>query len=215
MPRPSVAFERIAARISPYFRAKRMRKFLAIFSVSPATTIVDVGGYPAFWYEVAGSPRITIINNYMPQLRSSLGQYQRVVADGRCLPFKERAFDIAFSNSVIEHLSTYENQKKYADEMRRVAKSLWVQTPARCFPVETHLKTPFIHYLPAGLQRRLIRHFTVWGWMSRPTREDINGFVDEVRLLSYKEMRELFADCQIIKERFFFFTKSYIAVRSA
>jgi hypothetical protein len=215
MPRPSVGFEKIAARISPYFRAKRMRKFLAIFSVSAETTIVDVGGYPAFWYDFPRSARITVVNNYRPSLRSNLGGYDAVIADGRDLPFTEQAFDIAFSNSVIEHLATYDNQKRYAAEMRRVATSLWVQTPARSFPIETHLKSPFIHYLPARWQRRLIRHFTVWGWMSKPTREDIDGFVGEVRLLSYREMKELFADCRIIRERFLFFTKSYIAVRTA
>ncbi len=37
--------------------------------------------------------------------------------------------------------------------------------------------------------------------------------VDEIRLLTFKEMKSLFPDCEIIKERFLFFTKSYIAVR--
>src|SRR5689334_25250973 len=112
MPRPSVGFEKIAARLSPYFRAKRMRKFLAIFSVSPETTLIDVGGYPAFWYDFLRSARITVVNNYRPSLRSNLGGYDAVIADGKDLPFTEQAFDIAFSNSVIEHLATYDNQKR-------------------------------------------------------------------------------------------------------
>jgi hypothetical protein len=39
-------------------------------------------------------------------------------------------------------------------------------------------------------------------------------FLAEVRLLTYREVKELFPDCTILRERFFGMTKSYIAVRS-
>ena len=55
-----------------------------------------------------------------------------------------------YSNSVIEHLHEFDQQKRFADEVRRVGRKLWVQTPARGFFVEPHLITPFIHYLPNG-----------------------------------------------------------------
>ncbi len=48
---------------------------------------------------------------------------------------------------------------------------------------------------------------------AKPTPEEREAFLDEVRLLSYREMRLLFPDCQILRERFLFLTKSYIAVR--
>src|ERR1700761_2557291 len=98
MPRPSVAFERIALIISPYFRKKRMRKFFAAFSISPETTIIDVGGLPAFWSDLNCVARITLVNNDRPALIPSLGRFAAVAADGRCLPFKQQGFDIAFSN---------------------------------------------------------------------------------------------------------------------
>ena len=72
--------------------------------------------------------------------------------------------------------------------------------------------TPFIHYFPRTVQRKLLR-FTVWGLVTRPTPEEREAFLDEVRLLSYRDMRRLFPDCRIMRERFLLFTKSYIAVR--
>ena len=91
--------------------------------------------------------------------------------------------------------------------------ALWIQTPAREFFIEPHLLTPFIHYLPRSVQARLLRYFTVWGLMTRPSPKEVAGFLDEVRLLTYREMQELFPDCQILRERFMGFTKSYVAVR--
>jgi len=37
----------------------------------------------------------------------------------------------------------------------------------------------------------------------------------EIRLLTYSEMKQLFPDCTILKERFLGFTKSYVAVRGS
>lgn len=190
-----------------------MRRFVETFDAGPETRILDVGGYPWDWASAPVSGRVTIVNIHKPDLPDSeLERWEFVIADGRQLPFGDRSFEIGFSNSVIEHLSTYENQHAFASEIRRVARRIWVQTPAKSFPVEPHLLTPFIHYLPRRVQRRLLR-FTVWGLITKPSPEYREEFLDEVRLLSYREMRELFPDCVIVRERVLFLTKSYIAVR--
>ena len=54
----------------------------------------------------------------------------------------------------------------------------------------THLLTPFVHYLPRKYQKKLIRHFTIWGLIARPTREQVDDFLDEIRLLDYAEMKD-------------------------
>ena len=110
-------------------------------------------------------------------------------------------------------MGNYARQQAFASEARRVGRALWIQTPAREFFIEPHLLTPFIHFLPRSLQARLLRHCTVWGLMTKPTPDQVTGFLDEVRLLSYREMRELFPDCEIHREKFLWFTKSYVAVR--
>ena len=118
-----------------------------------------------------------------------------------------------FSNSVIEHVGTFARQKSFANESRRVGKALWIQTPARSFFIEPHFLTPFIHFFPQPVQSRLVRNFTLWGVLARPTREEAKQFLSEIRLLSKSEIELLFPDCDIVRERVVGLTKSFIAVR--
>jgi hypothetical protein len=126
------------------------------------------------------------------------------------------AYDIAFSNSVIEHVGSWERQEQFAGEIRRVGKALWVQTPAYECPIEPHYLTPFVHYLTPRLRKATIRWFTVRGWIERPSPEQINSMVETTRLLRKAEMRKLFPDCDIITERvLWIIPKSYVAFRRA
>ncbi len=68
-------------------------------------------------------------------------------ADGTQLPFGDREFDIAFSNSVIEHVPP-ELQAAFAAEVSRVADRYFVQTPNRYFPIEPHYQLPLFQFLP-------------------------------------------------------------------
>lgn len=204
--------ETILRVISSHFRRKRMRRFIEAFPIKDESSILDVGGDdPSFWADLPTGASITILNIFKPAINS--GRCLLVVADGRLLPFKASGFDIAFSNSVIEHLGTFQDQMSFAGEISRVGGAIWVQTPAKWFPVESHLMGLFIHYLPKRLQKKLARRFTLWGWIATDYDRDMDTFLNETRLLTYREMKELFPDCEIMKERWLFLTKSYIAVR--
>jgi hypothetical protein len=63
------------------------------------------------------------------------------------------------------------------------------------------------------LRRRLVRRLTVYGWLKRPTPEQVDALIDEYRPLSAHELRELFPDCELRRERFLGLTKSYVVVR--
>lgn len=198
------------------FRRRRMRAFQRSFGDGEATTILDVGGTPFNWGLIAAKCRITLLNLSVPADVDALPpNITCVVGSGTRLDFEDGCFDVAFSNSVIEHLSSWERQQAFAREIRRVGRSLWVQTPARRFFVEPHLMTPLVHYLPRRWQRRLLRNFTVWGWLARPSQEAVDRFLAETRLLDHKEMCRLFPDSEIRRERFLGVTKSYVAVRRA
>ena len=199
----------------PLFRRKRMRCFVATLNPTPSTRILDVGGTVFNWQLIEYTGQITILNLSVPADTSTFPpNFSFVEGDGTCLQHSDNSFDIAYSNSVIEHLSSWENQIAFANEMRRVAKKVWVQTPARWFFVEPHLITPFIHFFPKQCQRYLLRNFTVWGLITRPPRARVDRFLDTIRLLSLKEMQVLFPDCIVLKERFLGFAKSYIALRN-
>ena len=196
------------------FRRRRMRRFAQEFRSASRLRVIDVGGSSFNWSLAPETPRLVLVNLRVPSDAQSLPDGIRlVVGDGTRLAFADGAFDVAFSNSVIEHLGTPERQAAFAGELRRVARGVWVQTPARGFPFEPHLLAPLVHWLPRRWQRRLLRRFTLWGWLSRPSPERVERFLAETRLLGPREMRELFPDCEIRRERFLGLTKSLVAVR--
>ena len=73
--------------------------------------------------------------------------------------------------------------------------------------------TPFIHWLPRKLQARLLRNFTVWGWMTRPDAAECARFLDTTRMLTRAELQTLFPEAEIWTERFLGLAKSFVAVK--
>ena len=184
-----------------------MRRFLSLFEGS----ILDVGGTATTWSEC--SRQVTILNLKEPGEGEPRPE-RFVVGDARALPFADSTFDVVYSNSVIEHLGTFDNQSELAREVRRVGKSYWVQTPARCFPVEPHYLTPFVHWLPARLRRRVLP-YTIWARIAHPPSSYMDRRIAEVRLVSRRELARLFPDAVIERERFLGLTKSWLAIRRA
>jgi hypothetical protein len=119
---------------------------------------------------------------------------------------------VAFSNSVIEHISAPADRAAFAREIVRVGRDYYVQTPSRWFPVEPHLMTPFIHYLPRRVQRKLLLNFTLWGILVRPTPEGCDAFLRDIRLLTRRDLRKLFPQAEIWREWAAGLVKSFIAV---
>jgi len=198
------------------FREKRMRGFEHEFRVTDRTRILDIGGTPLNWSLLTCRPRVTILNLPRAQERLDQPNLTFVAGDGCRLPFAAGSFDIAFANSVIEHVGGGA-QQAFAREVARVAPRYYVQTPNRWFPVEQHLLTPFLHYLPGSWQRVIAPRFTVWALIARPSpdRRDyyLRHILDEVRLLDAARMRALFPEAAIATERFLGLPKSVIAIR--
>lgn len=204
--------------ILTHFRRKRLRIFYDYFSdISQSTTLLDIGGGLFFWKlaqkEGYPLPKITILNVY-PHEGSPLPENVKwVVGDGKKIPFEDGSFDIAFCNSVIEHLYTWNAQLELANEIQRVADSHFIQTPSKAFFFEPHLLTPFIHWLPKEAQKPLLRNFTGWGIITRPSPEECETMLNELRLLTQEEMRQLFPESSIKTERALGWEKSIIALK--
>jgi 2-polyprenyl-3-methyl-5-hydroxy-6-metoxy-1,4-benzoquinol methylase len=125
--------------------------------------------------------------------------------------FAAQEFDVVFSNSVIEHVGSYEDQRRMAKEIKRVGKRYFVQTPNLYFPIEPHFVFPFFQFLPQSVKVWLISHFAL-GWYGKVTDiEKANELASEIRLLSKKEFLNLFANAKIVEEKFLGLTKSFIA----
>ena len=136
-------------KLSLRFRRERMRRFFDVMAPTEQTRILDIGGYPWVWDECGFevTSKFTILNPHLPPLAKGYQgpQYDLVLGDGTALEYADGEFDIVFSNSVIEHLGTFEKQTAFANECMRVGKRYWVQTPAQEFPIEPHYIAPFIH----------------------------------------------------------------------
>ena len=152
-----------------------------------------------------------------PEVARRFPRLKQVQGNALALPFAAGDFTVVFSNSVIEHVYTWENQQTFAREVLRLAGPtgrFWIQTPARSFFIEPHFLTIGLHWLPKSWQQRLLRWFSLWGLLNRPKPEIIRLWLAEIRLLTEAEMRQLFPGCEIRKEKFLgLWTKSYIAVR--
>jgi hypothetical protein len=203
-------------RIVRWFRRRRMRRFERTFAITAATRVLDVGGTAINWEYLSVRPRLVILNT--GRERRDAEGVTWVVGDGCSLPFPNGAFDIVFSNSVIEHVGPQERQCLFAREIARVGRAYWVQTPNRWFPVEPHLLTPFLHWLPARVRARMARRLTVWQWVTRPTPDRrqfyVEHFLGDIRLLGPAEMERLFPGAHLLRERFLGLTKSLVAVRT-
>lgn len=190
-----------------------MRLFRTLFQPDAETRILDIGGTAGTWTSVDVRPKVVLLN-LEPEHDGPLPPHIHYTSgDATGLPYADDSFEIAFSNSVIEHVGDYASQQLMAGELRRVAPAYYLQTPCRTFPIEPHYLTPFVHWLPRAAQRRILRNFSVWGLIARPTQDYVDELVLSTRLLARSELCALFPDGVIIPERVFGLVKSWIVVR--
>jgi hypothetical protein len=203
--------------VSNQMRSRRMAMFERLIAALPKPVrIVDIGGTTLFWEQRGWAGRddvdITTINLEAEPARHANIRSRKGDATNMS-EFADRAFDVAFSNSVIEHLFTFENQRKMALEVARVAGAYWVQTPNYWFPIEPHFHVPGWQWMPEGWRVALLRRRRC-GWRGPcPDLEQARAMVQEVRLVDGREMRELFPGARIWRERVGGLTKSFVAVK--
>jgi SAM-dependent methyltransferase len=104
------------------------------------------------------------------------------------LPFDDQSFDLVFSNAVIEHAGTREQQRAFLDELLRVGRRAFVTTPNRRHPIEFHTATPLLHYLPPAVYRRI---YAAAGFHFFSKEENLNLFdAEELLALLPPEIRD-------------------------
>jgi len=189
-----------------------MEVFSSFFSPTATTRVVDLGGAPETWIGHDTKLRLTLVNLDTNCLK---GHIPSVVADALACPFEDKNFDVVFSNSLIEHLSSEENQRAFAAEVQRLSRNgYFVQTPNRWFPIEPHFLGLFVQFVPKRFRPGVVRWMTLWGWIAKPSRELCQRCCNEIRLVDARELQLLFPDATIVRERFLGLTKSLIAVRT-
>lgn len=206
-----------ANSLASRLRAGRFRVFAEMLRTVPGPVrILDAGGTAVMWQrhynELPGDFHVTLLNKEFGE-RAKLPYVSYVVGDARKMEmFPDRHFDICYSNSLIEHLSA-EDQKSVADEIRRVAKGYFVQTPNHYFPIEPHFLVPAWQFLPISLRASLLQKRD-FGWMKRVQDPALaREAVGSICLLDEVELRRLFVDGTIHREKIGPLTKSLVAWR--
>ncbi len=173
--------------------------------------VLDIGGLESYWKNMEDdwikNLDITILNLELP---TQPKEYKHLAGDATNLVgFQDKHFDLVFSNSVIEHLFNFDNQKKMAKEIIRVGKFYYVQTPNKFFFIEPHYLLPFFQFLPKNFQFFILTKLPL-SRLKRWSHKAARDYVDEIRLLSPGEMKKLFEHSKIYFEKFLGLRKSTI-----
>ena len=196
------------------FRRKRFAFFQSLLSQLPRPVhILDIGGTENYWKTMGLNAEdqvyITLLN--LTSDNVILPHVTSIVGDARNIKAEDDGFDIVFSNSVIEHVGDYEDQLQMANEVRRVGKRFFVQTPNKYFPLEPHFLFPFFQFLPISIRVWLLQNFNL-GWFARtPDKGKAKEIVESIRLLGKREFSALFPNAAIYEEKIFGMTKSFVA----
>jgi len=184
---------RLTDAISLRSRRRKLELFLEAMRPGPEMTILDVGVDDLGFGQGNGCGTLNFFEELYPwpERITALGQHEGrtfaeryptaryVQGDALELPFGQDAFDIVFSNAVIEHVGPRPAQQRFVDELLRVAKRAFVTTPNRWFPLEVHTRVPLVHWLPERAAHR------TYDLLRKPSAK-------ENHLLRPSDLRELF-----------------------
>jgi hypothetical protein len=220
----------IAWRYSARKRAKRGEVLAKHIRLKPDDMVLDLGGGAGdHFHSIFPNHNSVVVadvsRDALKQAQSRYG-YETVLLpdDGTVLPFGDQEFDFVFCSSVLQHVTGPKDEMRwatngahfstvarryqwaFADEIRRIAKTYYVQTPYKYFIVETHSWLPgFIVFLPRYALVYLFRFIGTF-WLTRP--------VPDWRLLTTSEFSGMFPDAKIEQERSFGFVKSLMAIKT-
>lgn len=205
--------------LSAKSRARKLQMFFEMLRPDPNDLVLDIGGecdpagtsvqlsdnYP--WKN-----RLTVANIDLSAMRRVADTYPDsnvLLADACRLPFPDESFDIGFSNAVIEHLYTWQNQQRMAAEIQRVCKRWFFATPNRWYPYEFHARLPLVSWLPPPLMHRVTR-IVCYNHVHQRYMSGLR--TDEIRLLTTRELRHIFPHSRIIPLRITFYPETLIVI---
>jgi len=223
--------KRVVTALRRQARAKRARVFRSNFNITAAMRILDIGSedgssIATVLNSTGAHPKHVYIADIDADMvkkgEQQFGFVPVVIPESGRLPFDDGFFDIVYCSSVIEHVTVpkaevwsitddekfrsraRQRQLVFAQEIRRLGKRYFVQTPNKWFPVESHTWLPFVGYLSRSWQLRVLS-FSNRYWVKRTN--------PDWYLLTAAELRALFPDAVIEHEKFLGLTKSLMAIK--
>lgn len=119
--------------------------------------------------------------------------------------------DVVLSSATIEHVGSYENQKKMIKNISLLTnKIFFITTPNKYYPIDFHSKLPFVNMLPNNIFRKILKILN-FDYLSREenlnllTQKDIEQFLFENNL--YENF-----DIKIRYIKLFYFKSNFIII---
>ena len=179
--------------------------------------ILDIGGDIQYWKNIGWQHpacKIHLLNLYESKVpENETHQFSSSVGNGLSLEYKKGEVDLIFSNSVIEHVGSYENQQIFAGEVRRVSDKYIVQTPSIWFPLEPHSLIPLFQFLPHPIRALLIMTFNINYFPKAKTYKAAIIVSHSTLMFTHKRFKQLFPEAEMQVERFLGIPKSYTAIK--
>ena len=205
----------IASCFSDYNRSRKYKLFIDQFKPIADTKILDVGASEKEYQKNANilekkylyPNNITVlgVDNYK-EFNKRYPKVKTVTYKGDIFPFNDKEFDICWCNAVIEHSGGRSAQERLLWEIHRVAKTAFITTPNRYFPIEVHTRIPLLHYLPKQyfdkVLNRIGKSWATGNYMHLFSLSEIKRLLERCNIANYK----------IIKNKIFGFTVDFVIV---
>lgn len=183
--------------------------------------ILDVGGTATYWKIYPPelmrelNVKITLLNMSLPATDSSSStNFETLVGDACDMSmFSDGSFELVHSNSVIEHVGSWQRMQKMAAEVARVGKSYYLQTPYYWFPVEPHFVFPLLHWLPLSWRCKIAMSRPLGSWAKASTVSEAVIAQQSAVLLDASMAQALFPDARLRWEYFYGLRKSILMIR--
>ncbi len=206
------------------FRQRRFRKIASlidqVIQVKGCCNILDIGGTEVYWrvgsdYLAKSTGKITVFLLNLESVEiTNATLFNTKIGDACSLAeFADNSFDLVHSNSVIEHVGSWDRMKKMASEVRRLAPRYYIQTPNFWFPFEPHYSSVGYQWFPQNIQAKRLMTRRRGFMYQQPDIDKAMDVVQHVVLLDKRQFSYLFPDGKMEHEKVFGFTKSLIAVR--
>ncbi|MDR7309254.1 hypothetical protein J2S40_000312 [Nocardioides luteus] len=207
------------ASLGAALRLRRWEMFTALFPDIADMKVLDVGGTAESWLRAPVRPGHVVVLNLNDPGDCDEGWLTPVTGDAcTARTALERAaapmaYDLVFSNSLLEHVGGHAQRVRLAAEIQQAAPLHWVQTPYRYFPVEPHWLFPGMQFLPMALRARVAERWPLVHTLPA-SRAEAMADVQWTELIGMTEMHAYFPESRILRERVLGMTKSMIAVRT-
>ncbi len=209
------------SQLSSVSRSRKLELFKQMIAPAKGLRVLDVGAEA----DPSGNRGLQFIDSYqwknclsainlssehISSIKSLYPEIEAVEGDACKLPWPDKYFDVVYSNAVIEHLGSFEQQMKMASEIMRVGKKWFVTTPNRWYPFEFHMRLPLVTWLP--------RKGYLWAGSIVSYNHNTksyafnNGMRRDLRLMTTRELKRAFPGSKIVKQRVTFMPETLIAV---